>query len=298
MKLIFAASNPIYWEYLLDADVQNILHSFAYKQGFYSAMKKFKPTGKNIMIDSGAFSAWNMNKQIDIDEYIDFCKDIMAKYPDNTWTVVNLDVIPGKPGTIPTQKEIEYSAKKGWENYMYMKSKGLNPMHIFHQHEDFKWLKQLMSTSDYIGISPDNSQSVVSREQWLKRVYSVVQDKVKTHGFACTSPTFLKVAPFYTADSSSWLNVVRYGVLTYFDKKSLTLKIFKLSNMRDTEGTFEFFMQKIYPKISQYLSVTPQDLFSCKTNTKLLLRCNIEAYLAMERAYASLWEARGVKFIN
>lgn len=296
MKSVFATSNATYWEPLLNRHVENILHSFAYKEGFYRAMDKFKPTGKTIIIDSGAFSAWNMGKEIKIDEYIDFCKDLMSKHPNNTWHIVNLDVIPGKPGVVPTQSEINYSAQRGWENYLYMKSKGLDVMHIFHQHEDFKWLRKLIKTSDYIGISPDNSQSVDSRAKWLKKVYSIVKDKVKTHGFAYTSPTFLKVAPFYSADSSSWLNVVRFGIITYFDKQDLKLKTFKYKDLRTNEGFYEFFMQTIYPKISQYMSITPMELMAKKVDTKILLRCNIEAYLAMERAYTDLWEARGIKF--
>ena len=296
MKIIFAVSNPHYWDNLFDNNVKNVLHSFAYKDGFRTALKKHNPKGKTIMIDSGAFSAWNMGQKIDLDEYIVFCKEIMTKYPDNDWTVVNLDVIPGKPGIIPTQQEINYSAKKGWQNYMYMKSKGLKPLHIFHQHEDFSWLKKLANSSDYIGISPDNSQSVASRTRWLKRVYSIVDKDVKTHGFACTSPSFLKVAPFYSADSSSWLGVVRYGILTYFNKKTLGLNTFHFKSIRKDTSLFTVFMQKVYPKISQHMPITLLSLLNTKNNTKFLLTCNIQAYLALEKAYTALWKARGYIF--
>ena len=43
--------------------------------------------GTEIMLDSGAFSAWNAGKQIDIDKYIEFIRD------NNIDVYFNLDVI-------------------------------------------------------------------------------------------------------------------------------------------------------------------------------------------------------------
>lgn len=295
MRIVFAASNTVYFPYLEQCNVKNLLHSFEYKDAFLKVLQKFNVKNKFYMIDSGAFSAWSKGTKVNLDEYIDFCKFVTTKYPDNDWKIVNLDVIPGSFGRVPTAQERAYSAQKGWENYEYMMRKGLKPIHIFHQFEDFKWLKQLMASSDYIGISPDNSQSVDSRVRWLSQVYSVVKDKVKTHGFACTGSGFLKVAPFYSVDSSSWSVGPRYGIFTYFDQKTLSLKSFKLSEVRNTDG-FNKFQNIVYPEISRYLKVSFKDLLSSRKNSVFMLKCALEAYKAQEKAYTRLWERRGYTF--
>lgn len=56
-----------------------------------------------------------------------------------------MDCIPGTFGRVRTQKEIEESPIKSWENYLYMKDKlksrdKLIP--IFHQEESFEHLKK------------------------------------------------------------------------------------------------------------------------------------------------------------
>jgi len=90
------------------------------------------------MLDSGAYSAWNRDETIDIDEYIAFIK----KHRKLVDTYVNLDVIPGKYGRPRTQQEVEASAKLSYENLQYMKSKGLSPIPVFHQGERFHWLER------------------------------------------------------------------------------------------------------------------------------------------------------------
>ncbi len=285
MRIVFAAPNNIYYPYLEKCKVQNILHSFEYKETLLGILKKYQPTNKFWMIDSGAFSAWSKGSKVDLDEYIDFCKFVTTKYPDNYWKIVNLDVIPGGVGRVPTASERIQSAEKGIKN----------PIHIFHQFEDVKYLKQLMASSDYIGVSPDNSQSVSSRIAWLTGVYSVVKDKVKTHGFACTGSGFLKAAPFYSADSSSWSVGVRFGTLTYFDTKTMSLKNFRLSNISDPKE-FAKFRDTVYPSLSRYLHVSFQDLVNNRKNSVFMLNCAIKAYLTQQEVFTTLWAKRGYTF--
>ncbi len=296
MKLVFATSGELYWKFLLENKVQNILHSFAYKDTFLRALQEHDVKNKFLMIDSGAFTAWTKKTAINLDEYIEFCKFLVKKYPENKWIPINLDVIPGEFGKIPTDSQIEYSASKGWENYEYMLGKGIKPVHIFHQHEDFKWLHKLMKSSDYIGISPDNSQSVQSRVEWLKRVFSVVRDKVKTHGFACTGNAFVKSVPFYSADSSSWIVGPRYGIVTYFDPKTISIKMIHLSDIRTDRVEFNRFKSEVFPIISKHIHVNMMDIVKAKESTKFLLKCAIIAQQQLEIACTRLWEKRGIVF--
>lgn len=170
----------------------------------------------SLILDSGAFSAWTKKVQIDIDEYIKFCKENL-KYIDY---IVNLDVIPGSPGqkNLPAI-EIERSASKGYQNYFYMVKAGLPKkkiIHVFHQGEDFKWLKKMVSEMEYIGLSPANDRTTPEKIVWLDLCMRYVLDKegmplVKFHGFAVTSLTLMVRYPWYSVDSASWVMASRMG---------------------------------------------------------------------------------------
>lgn len=170
----------------------------------------------SLILDSGAFSAWNQGVSINLDEYIDFCLE-NDKYIN---FFVNLDVIPGSPGkkNLPAE-EIERSAKQGYENYLYMIKKGVKKkkiIHVFHQGERFSWLKKMVKEMEYIGISPANDRSTNEKIAWLDLCMAHVCDdkgmpKVKWHGFAVTSLRLMLRYPWYSVDSTSWVMTSRMG---------------------------------------------------------------------------------------
>lgn len=163
-----------------------------------------------IMLDSGAFSAWSKGAVIDIDKYAEY----ILKWQDKVSYVVNLDVIPAKPGKLPDAEEIERSASKGYENYNYLLSKGVQRdklIHVYHQHENVKWLRKMVHEDKipYIGLSPANDMTVLQKMNFLDSCMPhVTNDKgeaiVKFHGFAVTSYELMKRYPWYSVDSSTW----------------------------------------------------------------------------------------------
>jgi len=167
-----------------------------------------------LVLDSGAFSAWRQRAPIDVMDYIEFCKEY-GKYFVH---IVNLDSIPGKGfGIKPTPDEVELSAQIGWDNLLTMQKHGINPMPVFHQGEQLKWLFKLIEHGcDYIGISPANDRTTKQKTDWLDQVFSVICDKdgwpiIKTHGFGVTAVSLLIRFPFYSADSASWAILGGYG---------------------------------------------------------------------------------------
>lgn len=189
--------------------------SYAYKDNLLKTLStrhQFLEDNETMfLIDSGAFTVWTKGQQIDVKEYGDFLEQLKKDYPKINFKFINLDVIPGKYGVKPTQKDIDESAQKGWDNFMYLKSRGLDVIHIFHQFEDEKWLRKLAKESDYIGISPANDRSIKSRVTWLRWVFSIIGTSVKTHGFGITAKSALQAVPFYSSDSSTWIVGVRWG---------------------------------------------------------------------------------------
>lgn len=166
-----------------------------------------------IWLDSGAFSAWNVGREIDLDHYIAYIKANI----EHIDYYVNLDVIPGAFGRVPTQEEVEESAAKGWENMLRMEAEGLKPIPVFHMGEQFKWLRRMVEHGcPYIGISPANDRTTEKKRLWLDRVFAEITDKegwpvVKTHAFGVTAIDLLIRYPWYSADSTTWIMIAARG---------------------------------------------------------------------------------------
>lgn len=169
----------------------------------------------SMLLDSGAFSAWTKHSSVDLDAYIAFIKE----HKDDFEYYVNLDCIPGEWGRKPTREEIEASAAKGYANYEYMLSKGIEKdrlIHVFHQHEDWKWLKKMVKEIPYIGLSPANDSTQPSKKRWLDECMMYTTDDcgyplVKTHGFAVTGVGFMYRYPWFSVDSLTWRLCAGYG---------------------------------------------------------------------------------------
>lgn len=160
-----------------------------------------------LMLDSGAFSAWNSGAVIDLDEYISYCL-ANQEYLD---TIVNLDVIP----RASTVDEVEASAKQSYSNLKRMEEHGLSPIPVFHQGERWYWLERLIDEGyTYIGISPDNDRNTRQKRDWLDEVFEIVPSSIKTHAFGMTQVDLLHRFPFYSCDSMTWfISAANGGVM-------------------------------------------------------------------------------------
>lgn len=211
MKLYFATGSRQYLWYLFICNVKHILISFAYLEP-WKGRKLIKQNKVELICDSGAFTAWNKGASINIDKYIQFIKD----YEEIITHVVNLDVIPGTTGSEPTVEDIELAAEQGWKNLEIMKAQKINPIHVFHQGEDFKWLTKMINSGlDYIGISPCNDFADLKKMHWLDHSFRLIANSInpniKTHGFGVTSNKLLERYPWYSCDSSSYSLSAAFG---------------------------------------------------------------------------------------
>lgn len=166
-----------------------------------------------LFIDSGAFSVHTGKASCTVDEYIDYLNSI----DDDIDVFAQLDTIPGKFGQPKTPEDYQESARKSWENYLYMRTKVKSPdklMPVFHFGESFEWLKNMLEWKDengnhldYIGLSPANDVAVAVKDIYLKNCADVIaassNPKVKTHLYGYTSLNGLSKLPCYSADSIS-----------------------------------------------------------------------------------------------
>ena len=132
-----------------------------------------------------------------------------------------LDCIPGEIGKVATTKQRQDAAEITWENYLYMKREGLDPIPVFHYGEDFRYLERMLDAGcEYIGIGGLVSVPGPNRRDWLDRVFLRITDDagkpiVKTHGFGMTSVSLIFRYPWHSVDSTSWIKTTSMGAV-YF----------------------------------------------------------------------------------
>ena len=121
-NLYFAGSdNPAWREYLI-AKNANRLASWINDRNVIDAWIENKAKG-NLFIDSGAFSAHTVGKEVDIDKYIEFLNSI----DEYVYIAAALDKIPGVFRQAKTRKQCLEAPLIGWENYLYMRERVKSP---------------------------------------------------------------------------------------------------------------------------------------------------------------------------
>lgn len=214
---------------------------------------------RSLFIDSGAFSVHTGKATVDLEEYISFLNDI----DDRISVCAQLDTIPGRFGQPKSAEDYKESARKSWENYLYMRSKLKSPEKltpVFHYGESVDALKNMLEWRDgngqklsYIGLSPANDTDQKVKNQYLGNMYDIIRASsnptVKTHLYGMTSLDALTKYPCYSADSishrlQSAYNKVytrQWGVVS-LSKKSRTSKT--KSNMSFVETADEYTLSK------------------------------------------------------
>ena len=229
----FHTTGKIYTERLTDVERKardkaiHKLESFHYiKDGKYADI--IRQHKDKIFLDSGAFSFFTKGEHIDIDKYISFVyknKDIILDIDGISLFSVLDDV---------------RSAKNTYENQLYMEQNGLKPLPCFHYGEDISMLKKYIDNYEYItlgGMVPISTKQLYYwlDELWLK--YLTKDDgtaRIKVHGFGLTTFELMEPYPWFSVDSSTWVQNANFGMIT--SHKYGTLNISAKSPARKDRG--------------------------------------------------------------
>lgn len=177
---------------------------------------------KEMILDSGAFTAWSKGKQVQLPNLIATYHDVMKLIPSHVkvW-LINLDVIPGSPGVTAGEEEIADAIKTSDENFKLLTQEfGPVVLPVFHQNESEQRMFEVADMADYICVSPRNDLSEVSRRSWANYVHRKLPNK-KTHGLAATGETMLRQVPWYSVDSAYWLYTAVMGGVKYLHNGKL-----------------------------------------------------------------------------
>jgi hypothetical protein len=189
-------------------NLPHILESYHYvgKQRFVDDMRR---ESAKIFLDSGAFSAWTLGVKLSVEEYCEYIKrnlDII-RVEDGALMASVLDSIGGN----------EKSAEGTYRNQLEMEARGVRPLPCFHKGEPEAALEYYVHNYDYITLGGMVGTSAAQLEVWLDRIWEkyltdgLGNPRCKVHGFGMTSIPLMERYPWYSCDSSSWIQAAAFG---------------------------------------------------------------------------------------
>lgn len=182
----------------------NILESYHYvgSQKYVDAMRA---NGASIFLDSGAFSAYTLGVTIDLPTYCEYIKrnsDIL-RVEDGVRMASVLDGI-GDP-------------LQTYRNQLAMEELGAKPLPCFHAGEDERYLEWYVQRYEYITLGGMVGSSSKQLCVWLDRMWERYltdgsgRPRLKVHGFGITAIPIMERYPWYSVDSSSWIQSAAFG---------------------------------------------------------------------------------------
>lgn len=208
--------------------VSHILESYHYihRQTFVDAIRTDK---RKVFLDSGAFSAFTKGVEVDLPGYCEYIKrneDIIEKSDG----VLLASVLDGIGDPLLT-----------WQNQMAMEKLGVRPLPCFHYGEDEAYLEWYIANYDYITLGGMVPISTPQLKIWLDRLWekyltdSSGNPRLKVHGFGLTTISLMERYPWFSVDSSSWVQTARVGGMLLLPEAKV-ISVSNQSPQRKVEG--------------------------------------------------------------
>lgn len=218
------------------------------------------PPGCRVLIDSGAFTAFTLGKKITPEDYAEWALAFRSRWERKlAWLkFFNLDVIGDQDAS--------------WRNQATLERLGLPVIPIVTQGAPLRHIERALAEYDYFalgGLVPLTRQRA-KLQAWLDQCFAPVVKKfratgnmTRVHLLGVTQDWVLDRYPAYSADSSSWVAVLRYGGTGALGKG----------------GPQKVPHAKTHPEINVFA-----------------LRHEIRRYVEMEQKATTLWAQRGVRW--
>ena len=184
------------------------------------ARQKYFKKDCNILVDSGAFSAFTIGKKIDIYEYAEFINGFLEKWKDKVISVnfINLDVIG--------------SANKSWKNQHKLEKLNVKTIPVIHREGfEIKHLEKAYKEYDYFAfgglVGKRRKEIIPFLDYCFKLIFSYVKkgNKLpKVHLLGVADPKILYRYPIYSCDSTTLMSINKFG----------TSRFLKLNNLPKT----------------------------------------------------------------
>jgi hypothetical protein len=209
MNVYLAGCNP---KELKELDEKiYVLESFAYMKKHIKDIDLL--VNNNFLLDSGAFTFIGKKKNnIDWEKYTDEYIEFINKYNIDLYFELDIYSVVGLEETERLRKKIEDKTKK----------KSIPVWHIF---LGIEYYKKLCEEYKYIAIGAsgrhDSKWTRTNPEKLKTLVLYAKNKKVKVHGLGYTVLKQLKLIPFHSVDSTTWLNAGKFGEYQKFTGDSI-----------------------------------------------------------------------------
>lgn len=174
-----------------------MLVSYTYfNDTFREILSGHDPAGFRLMVDSGAFTAWSMGKQVDIVEYGKFLKGL-----PRDWDVeaIQLDVIGDHKATLA--------------NFLRMVDMGVDTIPVFTRGAPIEDRELMFQHKNYVALG-----GLVGNPAYLPfvRYFMRTNQGRPVHLLGYTKPNDLKRYKPHSVDSSAISGAQRYGAINYY----------------------------------------------------------------------------------
>jgi hypothetical protein len=185
--------------HVYDVGTPALLVAYPFIENFMGSRDTYRY--RDWMLDSGAFSAHNSGKVIDLHEYIDVCHQLKEE-DEKLKDIIALDVIGSDVGSL--------------KNSITMKKAGVDAMPVFHIGDDWGIFQEYLDGWSKVGLSCRFGEPRDESYKFYDQCFNMGWPK-KFHSFGWVGEAMLMRYPFYSADSSSW----EFGPLGFGQYKTL-----------------------------------------------------------------------------
>jgi hypothetical protein len=187
--------------------VVNRLESWHYV-GKEKKVRELRAAGTQVFLDSGAYSAYTLGVELNVEDYCRYIKE-------------NEDLIRKENGILlASVLDGIGDPLKTYQNQVQMESLGVRPLPCFHAGEDERYLEHYIANYEYITLGGMVGSSQKQLELWLDRMFEKYildgsgRPKTRVHGFGITAVPLMERYPWYSCDSSSWIQSTAFGSIT------------------------------------------------------------------------------------
>jgi hypothetical protein len=191
----------------------NILLSFPYFTDYCrDVLSREDPAGFRLMVDSGAFTAWNRGKQVDMDEYVAFIRSLPSEWETSA---IQLDVIGDPVATLA--------------NFQRMCDMSLDTIPVFTRGAPLEHRDAMYERAPLVAVG-----GLVGNAKYLPylRHFMNTNDGRAVHWLGYTNVSDMKKYRPASVDSSAIAGAQRYGAINYYagNGRSLTIQRHAFAN--------------------------------------------------------------------
>lgn len=251
-----------------------------------SMVARVRRDNAKIFLDSGAFSAFTRGAEIDLPGYCRYVKE----YSDIIEDVDGIKLFSVLDGI--------GDPLKTYRNQLEMERLGCRPLPCFHYGEDERYLEYYLANYEYITLGGLVPVSTPQMYLWLDRIWNdylvdgTGRPRVRVHGFGITTLGVVERYPWFSVDSSSWVQIAGNGGIVLYPEGRV-INVSRQSPKRKEDGQhIDTFPPIVKEKIEQRMVECGIDLFRIRETYLSRWAWNVFCFARLGELYSKTHESK------